>query len=69
MYTHTVLLTIFAGLAAAGSVQVRQLLGTGTSSSEFSQGGCKDVLFAWARGSTEIGNMVRYPRRYSFSPY
>jgi cutinase len=58
MYTQTVLLSILAGLAAAGPVQVRQLLGTGTTSNEFSQGGCRDILFAWARGSTEVGNMV-----------
>ncbi|PVH97969.1 carbohydrate esterase family 5 protein [Periconia macrospinosa] len=30
---------------------------TGITSKEFSQGGCRDVLFAWARGSTEAGNM------------
>jgi cutinase len=60
MYTQCVLVSLLAGLAAAGPVEVRQLLGTGTSSNEFSQGGCRDILFAFARGSTEIGNMVSH---------
>jgi cutinase len=60
MYTQTFLISILAGLAATSPVEVRQLLGTGTTSKEFSQGGCRDVLFAWARGSTEIGNMVSH---------
>ena len=62
MYFHrSILITALAGLAAAGPVEVRQLGlgGTGSTSKEFSQGGCRDILFAWARGSTEIGNMVR----------
>ena len=62
MYFHrSILITALAGLAAAGPVEVRQLGlgGTGSTSKEFSQGGCRDILFAWTRGSTEIGNMVR----------
>ncbi|KAH8730384.1 cutinase-domain-containing protein [Phaeosphaeriaceae sp. PMI808] len=54
MYTQSILISLLAGLAAAGPVEVRQ---TRTTSNEFSQGGCRDILFAWARGSTEIGNM------------
>jgi cutinase len=62
MYTHTFLISLLAGLAASSPIETRQLIGgTGSSSSEFSSGGCRDVLFAWARGSTEIGNMVRFP--------
>jgi cutinase len=58
MYTQAVLVSILAGLAAASPVEYRQLLGgTGSTSKEFSQGGCKEILFAWARGSGEIGNM------------
>ncbi|KAF1360055.1 cutinase-domain-containing protein [Lizonia empirigonia] len=55
----SVLLAALSGLAAAGPLEVRQLSlgGTGSTSKEFSQGGCKDILFAWARRSTEIGNM------------
>jgi cutinase len=64
MYTQSLLVSLLAGLAAAGPVEVRQLLGgTGSTSKEFSRGGCKDVLFAWARGSTEIGNMVSLSMR------
>jgi hypothetical protein len=44
--------------ASPVEVHVRQLGGTGASSTEFSRGGCKDILFAFTRGSTEIGNMV-----------
>lgn len=43
-------------------VATRQLLDrTSLSENEFSSilGGCKDVIFVWARGSTELGNMVR----------
>jgi len=58
MYTQTVLLSVLAALATASPVQVRQIGGTRTTSKEFSEGGCRDILFAWARGSTEIGNMV-----------
>jgi hypothetical protein len=58
MYTHAVLVSILAALATASPVEVRQIGGTGTTSNEFSEGGCKEILFAWARGSTEIGNMV-----------
>jgi cutinase len=60
MYTKSILVAALAGLAASSPVDIeaRQLLGgTGSSSSEFSRGGCKDVLFAFTRGSTEIGNM------------
>ena len=44
-------------------VATRQLVFDRTSltENEFSSilGGCKDVIFVWARGSTELGNMVR----------
>lgn len=64
MYTKSLLIAGLAGLAAASPVEVRQIGGTGTRSSEFSQGGCRDILFAWARGSTETGNMVSYMSLY-----
>merc|ERR1712137_1067006 len=61
MYTTSILVAALAGLAASSPIESRQLFGgiggTGSSSSEFSQGGCRDILFAFARGSTEIGNM------------
>ncbi|KAF9698323.1 hypothetical protein EKO04_003490 [Ascochyta lentis] len=62
MYIQSpILITALVGLVAAGPVEIRQLGlgGTGSTSKEFSQGGCRDILFAWARGSTEIGNMGR----------
>jgi hypothetical protein len=59
MYTCSIIVFVLAGFTSAGPVVTRQLIGgTGTTSNEFSRGGCKDILFAWARGSTEIGNMV-----------
>lgn len=44
-------------------VATRQLVldRTSLTENEFSSrfgGGCKDVIFVWARGSTELGNMV-----------
>jgi hypothetical protein len=44
-------------------VVTRQLLSdrTGITENQFSRrigGGCKDIIFVWARGSTEVGNMV-----------
>lgn len=33
----------------------------GTTAKEFTQGGCRDIIFIWARGSNEAGNMVRTP--------
>ncbi|KAK1572850.1 cutinase [Colletotrichum navitas] len=35
----------------------REIGGVGTTAKEFTQGGCKDVIMLFARGSTEIGNM------------
>lgn len=55
MYTKTFMTLALAGLATANPIEKRQ---TRTTSNEFSEGGCRDVLFAWARGSTETGNMV-----------
>lgn len=67
-FQSSILISALASFAAAGPIEVRQLGlgGTGTTSKEFSTGGCRDILFAWARGSTEIGNMVGgscWPRR------
>lgn len=56
MLSKSFIVTAIAGLAFAGPLEQRQ---TGTTSKEFSlRLGCSDILFAWARGSTEIGNMV-----------
>ncbi|KAI8934961.1 hypothetical protein NX059_008627 [Plenodomus lindquistii] len=57
MHTKSILIVGLAALANASPLEVRQLGRTGTTSNEFSRGGCRDILFAWARGSTEAGNM------------
>lgn len=54
MYTKAFVTALLFGLANAAAIEQRQ---TQTTSKEFSQGGCRDVLFAFARGSTETGNM------------
>lgn len=45
-------------LAVASPIDTRQLGNrVGTTSREFTQGGCRDIIMLFARGSTEIGNM------------
>lgn len=56
MLSKTFTIAAIAGLAFAAPLEERA---TGTTSKEFSlKTGCSDILFAWARGSTEVGNMV-----------
>lgn len=43
-------------LALPSVVEKRQLVGA--IANEFKLLGCDDIIFIWARGSTEIGNMV-----------
>ncbi|KAH9875389.1 hypothetical protein J1614_004881 [Plenodomus biglobosus] len=57
MYTTSLLIAGLASLADASPVEVRQIGSTGTTLNEFTEGGCRDIMFAWARGSTERGNM------------
>ncbi|KAL1606694.1 hypothetical protein SLS60_004101 [Paraconiothyrium brasiliense] len=54
MHTQSFLTLALITLAAATPMEKRA---TGSTSNEFTQGGCRDVMFAFARGSTEIGNM------------
>ena len=51
-----------AALAAASPVDIElaKRQWTGTISKEFSMWGCRDVIFAFARGSQETGNMVSF---------
>ncbi|KAF2421043.1 cutinase [Tothia fuscella] len=46
---------LFAALTLASPIQVRQ--NTGLTENEYTRGGCRDVIFFFARGSTEVGNM------------
>jgi cutinase len=50
---------LFIALAASTPiVDVRQLRGrVGTTATEFTDGGCRDIIMLFARGSTEVGNM------------
>jgi cutinase len=60
---QSLLIIALAALSVANPVPVavveeRQST-TGITSNEFTRYGCRDVLFFFARGSTEVGNMVR----------
>ena len=44
---------------ALAGIERRQTVGT--TANEFKNGGCRDVIWFFARGSTEVGNMVRAP--------
>ncbi|KAH8199711.1 hypothetical protein TruAng_006119 [Truncatella angustata] len=46
-----------ASFAWAGPVPVIETRQTAATSNEFTIGGCRDVIFIWSRGSTEVGNM------------
>lgn len=46
---------------AIAELETRQL--GGTTANNFVDGGCRDVIFMFARGSTEPGNMVRTFRK------
>lgn len=45
-----------AVLAAANPIEIRQDI-VGSTENEFTDGGCRDIIMLFARGSTEIGNM------------
>lgn len=42
---------------ALAGIEVRQTVGI--TANEFKQGGCRDIIWFFARGSSEVGNMVR----------
>lgn len=44
--------------ALPNDLVVRQSTRVGSTANEFKNGGCKDVVMVFARGSTEAGNMV-----------
>lgn len=48
-------------LSQAAHLESRQFGGSSSTANEFSSGsGCRDVIFFFARGSGEVGNMVRF---------
>lgn len=49
-------LLVVAGAALASPLGKRV---TGTTANEFKDGGCRDFIFFFARGTSEPGNMVR----------
>jgi len=55
LLTLTLLFT--SALAAPANLEVRQLIGGSTTSNDFVQGGCKDVIMIYARASSESGNI------------
>ncbi|KAI1372499.1 carbohydrate esterase family 5 protein [Hypoxylon crocopeplum] len=42
---------------AVGSASIQRRQSTGTTANEFLEGGCRDVIFIYARGSTQDGNV------------
>ena len=44
--------------ALPNDLVVRQSNRVGSTANEFKNGGCKPVVMVFARGSTEVGNMV-----------
>jgi cutinase len=68
MRASAVVLSLLASVAAGSPIKVRQSSTVGITENEFTQGGCKPVIFFFARGSTEVGNMVLDPSLPSSLP-
>lgn len=60
MKTTYFVLSLLVSLAAAAPVEinVRQTADVAITENEFTIGGCRSIIFFFARGSTEVGNMV-----------
>jgi hypothetical protein len=59
--TIAVVISLVA-VAVASPVYLKQ--GKRQTEEEFTDGGCRDIIFIWARGSTETGNMVSHISRF-----
>jgi cutinase len=61
MKTVQFMVSLLAGLATAAptDINIRQTANVGITENEYTIGGCRDIIFFFARGSTEVGNMVR----------
>lgn len=71
MKTTTIVSLFFVGLSlgspinfearepeAVAELEARQFTGTGVTANELKNGPCKPVTYIFARGSTELGNLV-----------
>lgn len=53
------------GPEAVAALEARQFTGTGVTANELKNGPCKPVTYIFARGSTELGNLVSLASRQS----
>ena len=69
MKYSAILVSLLAAFVAAAPVELeeRQSSTVGSTANEYTQYGCKKVIFFFARGSTETGNMVRTPPKHILS--
>ncbi|PBP15383.1 hypothetical protein BUE80_DR013880, partial [Diplocarpon rosae] len=57
MQSHSLIIILLASLVSASPFEIRQSTYVGVSASEYTRNGCKPVIFFFARGSTEVGNL------------
>lgn len=57
------LVAALAGLVVASPIDTDALesrQSVGTTANEYTRSGCRDIIFFFARGSTEVGNLVSF---------
>lgn len=59
MKIMTTLALASVALAIPMDTKTSKRQSTGSTANDFKRNGCNDIIFIWARGSAEIGNMVR----------
>jgi cutinase len=64
MKTVYFILALLSSLAATAPLEIRQSVDI--TENEYTLGGCRDIIFFFARGSTEIGNLARFPSISAF---